>query len=134
MCLVASLSPTPRDPEGKNSWSAGPAHDSPLGMLIRRPAILPAAHKDAVGRLRGWFGVCRPPMDRTLAPPEEAKVPGVSSTGDRLSNSPGGGLYRQMEVITMVVAAILLGLGAVVLVFLGLAFLVGLAWFIASSF
>jgi hypothetical protein len=42
------------------------------------------------GQLCGWFGVCRP-HNRTLAPPEEAEVPGVSLTGGRL--------YRQMEVI-----------------------------------
>jgi len=41
----------------------------------------------------GWSGVCRSPMNRTLAPQEEAKVPGVILTG--------GGLYRQMEVITI---------------------------------
>ena len=41
----------------------------------------------------GWFGVCRPLMNRTLAPPDEAKVPSVSLTG--------GGLCGQIEVITI---------------------------------
>jgi acyl-CoA synthetase (AMP-forming)/AMP-acid ligase II len=44
-------------------------------------------------RLWGWFGVCEPPVNRTLAPPEEAKVPGVSPTGR--------GFCRQMEIITI---------------------------------
>ncbi len=33
------------------------------------------------GQLWGWLGVCRPPVNRTLAPPEEANVPGMSLTG-----------------------------------------------------
>ena len=57
--------------------------------FLRQPHAEVARH----GQLRGWNGVCRPLMDRTLAPPEEAKVPGVSLTAGRLS--------RQMEVITI---------------------------------
>jgi len=38
-----------------------------------------------------------------------------------------------MEVITMAVAAILLGVCAVVLVFLAIFFVVGVCWFISSS-
>jgi hypothetical protein len=38
-----------------------------------------------------------------------------------------------MEVITMAVAAMLLGVCAVALVFLGIIFVVGLGWFISSS-
>ncbi len=45
-----------------------------------------------------------------------------------------GGLYRQMEVITMAVAAILVGVCAVALVFLGIFFALGVAFFVASSF
>jgi hypothetical protein len=41
------------------------------------------------GQLRGRCGVCRPPMNRTLALPQEAKVPGVSLPGGRLSNTRG---------------------------------------------
>lgn len=70
-------------------------------------------------------------MSRTLAHPEEAKVPGVSLPRGRLSNKRGG-LYRQMEV-TMAVAAILLGVCAVALVILGIIFVVGAGWFISSS-
>jgi hypothetical protein len=73
-------------------------------------------------------------MNRTLALPEEAKVPSVSLTGGRLSNKRGGGLYRQMEVITMTVAAILIGACAVALVFLGIFFVLGVAFFIASHY
>jgi hypothetical protein len=69
-------------------------------------------------------------MNRTLAPPEEAKVPGPSLTGGRL--------YRQMEAITIgdmmeTVAAILIAAGAVALVFLAIFFVVGVGWFIDSS-
>jgi len=38
-----------------------------------------------------------------------------------------------MEVITMVVLAILLGVAAVALVFLGVFFVMGVAWLIMSS-
>ena len=54
-------------------------------------------------------------------------------TGGRLSDK-GGGLYRQMEVITMAIAVILVGVCAVALVFLGIFFVLGLAFFVASSF
>ena len=46
----------------------------------------------------------------------------------------GGGLYRQMEVITMAVAAILMGACAVALVFLGIFFALGVTFFVASYF
>jgi hypothetical protein len=96
------------------------------------PASLPrypwCAARD--GPLWGWYGVCRPPLNRTLAPPGEAKVPGVSL--------PGGRLYRQMKVIAKggmmeTVAAILIAAGAAALVILGLIFVVGAAWFALSS-
>lgn len=77
--------------------------------------------------------MCRPPMNRTLAPPEEAKVPGVSLPGCRRYNERGVELHRQMEVITMAVAAILLAVGFIALIVLGLIFVVGVGWFIMSS-
>ena len=82
------------------------------------------------GQLRGWFGVCRPSVNRTLAPPEEAEVPGVSLTGSRL--------YRQTEVLAIgvimeTVAAIVIAAGAAVLVILAIIFVVGMGWYISSS-
>jgi len=69
-------------------------------------------------------------MNRTSAPPEEAKVPGVSLTG--------GGLCRQIEVTPIggmmeTFAAILIGAGAVALVFVALVFVVAAGWFIQAS-
>jgi hypothetical protein len=69
-------------------------------------------------------------MNRTLAPPEEAKVPGVSLAGS--------GPCRQVEVIAIggmmeTVAAILIAVGAAILIVLGLIFVVGVAWFTLSS-
>ena len=67
---------------------------------------------------------------RTLAPPEEAKVPGVSLAGS--------GLYRQMEVTTIgdmmeTFAAILIGIGAFAAVILGFIIVVAAGWFIQAS-
>jgi hypothetical protein len=69
-------------------------------------------------------------MNRTLAPPEEAEVPGVSLTG--------GGLYRQIELITIgammeTVAAILVGAGCFALVIVGFIVVVAVGWFIQAS-
>lgn len=96
-----------------------------LGLLGALPAWCTARD----GQLWGWFAVCRLRMNRTLGPPEEAKVPSVSLTGR--------GLYRQVEVITIggmmeTVAAILIAAGVVALVFLGIIFVVGVGWFIDS--
>lgn len=69
-------------------------------------------------------------MNRTLASPEEAKVPGVSLTG--------GGLCGQMEVITIgvmmeTVAAILIGAGAFAGVIVGFIVVVAVGWFFQAS-
>jgi hypothetical protein len=69
-------------------------------------------------------------VNGTLAPPEEAKVPGVRLTGGRL--------YGQTEVIPKggmmeTVAAILIAVGAVALLVLALIIVVGAGWFISSS-
>ena len=68
-----------------------------------------------------------------LAPAEEAKVPGVSFTGGSTLKRAGGGLYRQMEVIAMAVLAILIGVGAIALVFLGIFFVMAAAWVVMSA-
>jgi hypothetical protein len=81
----------------------------------------------------GWFGVCGPARNRTLALPEEAKVPGVSLTGGSTLKQTGGGLYRQMEVITMAVAAMFIAAGVSAVVLLGILVLMGVGWFISSS-
>ncbi len=52
---------------------------------------------------------------------------------DRGPTVNGGGLDRQMEVITMAVVAILVAAGVIALVILGLFFVVGVGWFIMSS-
>ncbi len=54
-------------------------------------------------------------------------------TGGGLYRLTGGGLYRQMEVITMAVLAMLIGAGAIAHVFLGIFFVMGVGWLIASS-
>jgi hypothetical protein len=69
-------------------------------------------------------------MNRTLAQPEEAKVPGVSLTGS--------GLYRQRAVMPIggmmeTVAAILIGAGAFALVIVGFIVVVAVGWFIQAS-
>jgi hypothetical protein len=69
-------------------------------------------------------------MNGTLAPSEEAKVPGVSLTG--------GGVCRQMEVTTIgdmmeTFAAILIGIGAFAAVILGFIIVVAAGWFIQAS-
>jgi hypothetical protein len=69
-------------------------------------------------------------MNRTLALPEEAKVPGVSLTKD--------GLYGQMKVITIgdtmeTFAAILIGIGAFAGVILGFIVIVAAGWFFQAS-
>jgi hypothetical protein len=69
-------------------------------------------------------------MNRTLAPPEEAKVPGLSLTG--------GGLCRQMKVTPIggmmeTFAAILIGAGAFALVIVGFIVIVAVGWFIQAS-
>lgn len=69
-------------------------------------------------------------MNRTLALPGEAKVPGVSLQG--------GGLCRQMEVIPVggmmeTIAAILIGAGAFALVIVGFIVVVAVGWFIQAS-
>jgi len=46
----------------------------------------------------------------------------------------GGGRYGQMEVITMAVLAILVGLCAIALVYLGIFFVLAAAFFVASHF
>jgi hypothetical protein len=71
-------------------------------------------------------------MNRTLAPPEEAKVRGVNLA--RVDCKRGSGLHGQMEVITMAVAAILIAVGVIALIYLGLFLVVWTAWFIMSSF
>ena len=63
--------------------------------------------------------IARCPDTRTLAAPGEPKVPGVSLTGDR-AWTHGGGLYGQMEVITMALIAMLIAAGVVVVIYLGL--------------
>ena len=69
-------------------------------------------------------------MNRTLAPPDEAKVPGVSLIG--------GGLCKQIEVTPIggmmeTVVAILIGAGAIALVFVALIVVVAAGWFIQAS-
>jgi hypothetical protein len=69
-------------------------------------------------------------MNRTLAQPEEAKVPGVSLTRS--------GLYRQRAVMPIggmmeTVAAILIGAGAFALVIVGFIVVVAVGWFIQAS-
>ena len=61
------------------------------------------------------------------------KVPGVSLTGGVDSKTNGGGLYRQVEVITMAVVAILIAVGVVALVFLGIFFALGAAFYLMCS-
>jgi len=76
---------------------------------------------------------CRTPINRTLTPPEEAKGPWCELDRGIDSKTNGGGLYRQMEVITMAVVAILMAAGVVALVFLGIFFVLGAAIFIMCS-
>jgi hypothetical protein len=71
-------------------------------------------------------------VNRTLAPPEEAKVPGVSF--DRGSTvSKWVDCTRRMEVITMAVVAILIAAGVIALIYAGLFFVVWAAWFAMCS-
>jgi hypothetical protein len=68
-------------------------------------------------------------VNRTLAAPGEAKVPGVSLTGGRRC--------RQMEVLAIggmmeTIAAMLIAVGAVTVVTLALIFVVGAGWFIQA--
>ncbi len=81
----------------------------------------------------GWLGVCRAPISRTLTPPEEAKGPWCELDRGIDSKTNGRGLYRQMEVITMTVVAILVAAGVVALVFLGVFFVLAAAFYIMSA-
>lgn len=80
----------------------------------------------------GWLGVCRAPINRTLTPPEEAKSPWCELDGGSTLKQIWG-LYRQMEVITMAVVAILVAAGIIALVFLGIFLVLGAAIFIMCS-
>jgi uncharacterized membrane-anchored protein len=69
-------------------------------------------------------------MNRTLAPSEEAKVPGVSLTA--------GGVCRQMAVTTIgdimeTFAALVIGAGAIAGVILVGIIVVAVGWFIQAS-
>lgn len=57
----------------------------------------------------------------------------MSLTGGFDSKTNGGVLYRQMEVITMAVVAILVAAGVIALVFLGIFFVMGAAIFLMCS-
>jgi hypothetical protein len=79
------------------------------------------------------LGVCGAPTNRTLTPLEEAKSPWCELDKGIDSKTNGGGLYRQMEVITMAIVAILIAVGVVALVFLGIFFVLAAAFYIMSS-
>jgi hypothetical protein len=66
--------------------------------------------------------------DGTLAPLEEAKVPGVSLTGDGFYS---GWRYHDRGMMETV-AAILIAGGAVALIILALIFVVAAGWFIQA--
>ena len=71
--------------------------------------------------------------ERDFSPAGRGQGPWCESERGSTLKQTEAGLYRQMEVITMAVAAILLGACAVALVFLAIFFVVGLGWFISSS-
>ena len=49
------------------------------------------------------------------------------------SQTDGGGLYRQMEVITMVIVAMLIAVGVIALIYAGLFLVVWAAWYAMCS-
>ena len=64
-------------------WPADP--DAARGLRMQAPSAwpgLPGAPGGGMGAF-GLSGAGRPAQNRTLAPPEEAKVPGLSRTADR---------------------------------------------------
>ena len=65
--------------------------------------------------------------------PEEAKGPWCELDRGSTLKRMGGGLYRQMEVITMAVVAILIAAAVVALVFLGIFLVLGAAFYIMCS-
>jgi hypothetical protein len=79
----------------------------------------------------GLPGVRRPAENRTLAPAGRGQGPWSEPDGG--PTVTGSGLYRQTEMITMAVAAILLAVGFTALIVLGLILVVGVGWFIMSS-
>lgn len=106
-----------------------PAQARKSGRSVPPSAWLGLIGAPRDGHLWSWFSVCRPPVNVTLAPPNETKVPGVSLRG--------GPLCRQMKIIAIggmmeTVAAILIAAGVGTLVLLGILFVMGVGWFIMA--